>query len=345
MENSTEHQYKTPEQIQKDLKHISPLALTAYLAECEFYDKSNAYEALDKAIKEFDKQGGIAKNLTDVMLPTTIQAVGLALLKQFSPDNLYKKAQRGKINFGTITQQIINFQYDAKFLHLNKAGDELLHYQLKKQDSGLSDEYSKAVRDAEWDNEQRKNEFKEQYTEDVDVIGQPIYKNKKDAQAAGGNYNKDALTVDHIIPLKQIHDQYGSFAQRYVGQEKMNQIANSDKNYQALNQSSNSSKNDKTNSEFVDATKHRLEKKPDDAEAARKQKVVDSEEKLKQNEREAKQHLQKELLIGGTETVLMEQIGRVIEAFVGPLAFEIKESVKEGVCYKLDTDNILEAIA
>ena len=134
MENLTEYKYKTPEQIQKDLKHISPLALQAYLAECEYYDKSDAYETLDKAIKEFEQQGGILQNLMDVMLPTTIQAIGTVILKHTNK-NLYTKAQQGKINFGKITQQVINFKYDEEFLQLSKAGDELLHYQQKTENS------------------------------------------------------------------------------------------------------------------------------------------------------------------------------------------------------------------
>ena len=338
MENSTEHKYKTPEQIQEDLKHISPLALPSYLAECEYYDKSDACETLDKAIKEFDKQGGILKNLMDVMLPTTVQTVGTVVLKHTNKD-LYTKAQRGKINFGTITHQIINFKYDENFLRLSKAGDELLHYKQKTENSRISDKYKRK----EWDNEKRKDDFKQQYSENTDVIGQTVYKNQKEAEAAGSSV-KNVLETDHIIPLKRIHDQYGSFAQRYVGQEKMNQIVNSDKNYQALNKSSNSSKNDRTNSEFADATKRRMEVKPDDPEAERKQKVIDSEAKLKQNEKDAQQYLNKELFKCGTETAIMEQLGRIIEAFVGPLAFEIKESIKEGICYNQGTDNVLDAI-
>ena len=338
MENLTEYKYKTPEQIQEDLKHISPLALPAYLAECEYYDKSDAYETLDKAIKEFEQQGGILQNLMDVMLPTTIQAIGTVILKHTNK-NLYTKAQQGKINFGKITQQVINFKYDEEFLQLSKAGDELLHYQQKTENSGISNNYNRK----EWDNEKRKEEFKEQYTESTDVIGQTIYKTQEEAKAAGSSM-KNVLETDHIVPLKHIHEQYGAFAQRYVGKEKMNQIVNSDKNFQGLNKSSNSSKQDQTNSKFVESTKRRIEVKPDDKEAERKQKVIDSEEILKENEKNANKHLQAELLESGSITVLMEQVGRIVETLAGPLAFEIKESVKEGICYNMDTDSVLEAI-
>lgn len=81
-----EQSYKTPEQIQEDLKHISPLALPEYLANCEYYDKSDAFEVLDEAVKEFEGKegnGGIGKTMIDVMLPTSVQAVSMVFLKKF----------------------------------------------------------------------------------------------------------------------------------------------------------------------------------------------------------------------------------------------------------------------
>lgn len=339
MDSGSECNCKTPEQILEDLKNISPLALPAYLAECEYYDRSDAYQTLDRAIREFEQQGGLVQNLMDVMLPTSVQAVGTVILK-YTNKSLYTKAQRGKINFGAITNRVINFEYDEEFLRLSTAGDELLHYQQKTGNSGISDKYNRD----EWDSEARKGQFKGEYNDNVDALGQPVYKDKEAAAAAGANYGKDALTVDHIVPLKQLHEQYGSFAQRYAGQAKMNEIANSDENFQALNQSSNSSKNDKTNTEFIAAIKNRLEKKPDDPEAARKQKVIDSEAELKKNEQKASSHVKTELLKSGAGTVAMEQLGRLVEVFVGPVSFEIRESVKHGICHNLNTDDILDAI-
>ena len=233
-----EQSYKTPEQIQEDLKHISPLALPEYLANCEYYDKSNAFEVLDEAVKEFEgkQEGGIGKAMIDVMLPTSIQAVSMVFLKKYNK-NLYDKALKGKVNWGGIIKQAITFQYDENFIQYSKSGDELLHYDLKHDASGLSDDYKRK----EWDNDKRKDEFKKNYSENTDIIGQNVHKTEQEAQEAGADPNRDIITVDHVIPLAKIHDQYGSFAQRYVGQEKMNQIANSDENFQALSQSSNSS--------------------------------------------------------------------------------------------------------
>ena len=338
-----EQVYKTPEQIQEDLKHISPLALPEYLANCEYYDKSNAFEVLDEAIKEFEAKegnGGIGKAMIDVMLPTSVQAVSMVFLKKLNK-NLYNKVLNGKVNFGGLIKQAITFQYDANFIQYSKGGDELLHYGLKHDASGLSDDYK---RKEEWDNEKRKNEFKENYSDDKDVIGQNTYKTKQEAQEAEADPNRDLITVDHVIPLAKIHDQYGSFAQRYVGQEKMNQIANSDPNFQALNQSSNSSKNDQSAKEWIDGLKERLDKKPDDPQKERKEKAITAEEVLLKKEEEAKKFIQTELLKSGSETVLWEQVGKIVETLAGPVFFEIRESYSYGVCHGFNTDNLLEAL-
>ena len=337
-----EQVYKTPEQIQEDLKHISPLALPEYLANCEYYDKSDAFEVLDEAVKEFEGKegnGGIGKTMIDVMLPTSVQAVCMVFLKKFNK-NLYNKALNGKVNFGGIVKQVITFQYDEKFIQYSKSGDELLHYGLKHDASGLSDDYKRK----EWDNEKRKDEFKENYSDDKDVIGQSTYKTKQEAQDAGADPNRDLITVDHVIPLAKIHDQYGSFAQRYVGQEKMNQIANSDQNFQALNQSSNSSKNDQSAKEWIDGLKKRLDKKPGDPQRERKEKAVTAEEILLKKEEESKKFIQTELLKSGSETVLWEQVGKIMETLAGPVFFEIRESYSYGVCHGFNTDNPLEAL-
>ena len=52
-------EYKSPEEICADLEKISPLALPEYLAKCEFYDRSNAYKVLEKAVDEFKGKGGV----------------------------------------------------------------------------------------------------------------------------------------------------------------------------------------------------------------------------------------------------------------------------------------------
>lgn len=336
-----EQSYKTPDQILEDLKHVSPLALPGYLANCEYYDKSNAFEVLDEVAKEFEgKQGGgIGRAMMDVMLPTSVQAVSMVILKKFNKP-LYNKALKGKVNFGAILKQAIEFRYDEKFIQFSKGGDELLHYELKHNASGISDQYARN----EWDNKKRKDEFKANYSESKDIIGQSVYKTKQEAIEAGADPNRDMLTVDHVVPLKKIQDQFGAFAQRYVGQEKMNNIANSDKNYQALNQSSNSSKNDKTTNEWLDDLSKRLENNPDDSQKERKEKAIKAKEVLREKENKSRKFIQASLMQEGAKTVAFEQVGKIVETLAGPVIFEIRDSINNGVCYGFNTKNLLAAL-
>ena len=113
---------KTPEQICEELKHVSPLALPGYLMNCELHEQQQVEEIIDEAVRDLEKQGGVTQSLIDVMLPTSVQAVGMVSLKYLNK-NLYDKALKGKINFGGILKQVIDFQYDSNFIALSKGGD------------------------------------------------------------------------------------------------------------------------------------------------------------------------------------------------------------------------------
>ena len=347
---------ETSERIMKvkaDLQKISPLALPQYLADCEFYDMQDTQKVLDEALKEFEDEGGVAGGLADVILSGTVNASALVLLKKFDK-NTYKKAVKGKVNFGGLFQQIKNFTYPEEIL--DSSSNDIIRNsmqdQLQRSESGLSQKYkdgklnyNSKIRAKEWDNEQKKAEYKEKYLKnnDEDVIGQKVYKNREDA-VKNGAQGKDAATTDHVVPLAQIHAEHCAFARRYLGQKTANQIVNSDENYQILNQSSNSSKNDKSVDKWTDDLKKRLKKKPDDENRKRKEKAIENKEKLKKKEEKAKKHIRNEMLKEGSNTVLIEQVGKIIETMIGPLAFEIKDSIKNGITYGFSSNNTLECI-
>jgi len=104
--------YKTPEEICAELDRISPLALPEYLSKCEFYDRSNAYEVLEKAVKEFKGKGGVAGNLLDTTLHAVANSTVLCLLRKFN-EPLYKQVVKTKsTDFAKYVDKALHFQYD-----------------------------------------------------------------------------------------------------------------------------------------------------------------------------------------------------------------------------------------
>ena len=86
---------KTPDEILRDLEGISPLALPEYLHRCEYFDRSDAFEQLEKAIEEFEGKGGVAKSIMESTMEAVVNSIGLVLLRKFN-EPLYKKTVKTK---------------------------------------------------------------------------------------------------------------------------------------------------------------------------------------------------------------------------------------------------------
>ncbi len=375
---------KTPEQIIEDLENISPLNMSEYIMECEFYDMQDAHEVFAEAVSEFEDKGGVASNLVEPVVSSTVNSVLMVGLRHFAPD-LYKKALKGKLNLATIVKRAIHFQYPDEYLMLqantqHQHADEVLNNQLRATDSGFSTPNSirfnkKTWKDdlrKEWDSEASKDAFVRKGLNDdgkaTDVLGVKVR-----AKEDGERRPADSAEPDHVLPLSLISDQYGDFARRYVGKETTTLIVNSDKNLQLMNASDNSSKKDKTARQFIDMREKQvveIEKKIDELEtnlqktglsdgqkAEIKKKIADkkaesskagiSEEGKKalvDNEKEAKKSIHESFVEEGAKSVTLEQVGRVLEVLVGPMSFEIRDMIANGFEHGVDGDNALKAL-
>ena len=69
----------------------------------------------------------------------------------------------------------------------------------------------------------------------------------------------------------------------------------------------------------------------------------EQKDELKRNHESAKAHLNKSLLAEGTKTVLWEQLGKVIKMFIGPIGYELRDSIKNGITHGFDDCNSFEA--
>ncbi len=334
---------KTPEQIIEDLENISPLNMSEYIMECEFYDMQDAHEVFAEAVAEFEDKGGVAANLVEPVLAATANSVLMVGLKKYQKKT-YDQVVKGKVNLGGMVNKAINFKYPENFLSApvdttqfaDFAHDQILtkeiiaasEFDQKYKRENLEKSGDKTARN-KWKEDQYKKDTGEQDTVKKDVLGKDAYITKKEAEKAGGDPGKDVVNTDHVLSLKQIHSDYGNFSVRYgVSEDRLRKIANSEENYQLMNASDNDSKDEKSAKDF----------------AKDKNLTPEQRKALLKNERKAKEHVAKELTKDGTKTVAIEQIGKILEVLVGPISYEIRDMISNGITHGMEEDNPFKAL-
>lgn len=70
----------------------------------------------------------------------------------------------------------------------------------------------------------------------------------------------------------------------------------------------------------------------------------EAKNQLRINQKKGEENMRSDLLKTGTATVIVEQIGQIVETITGPIAFEIRDSIANGVAHGFDTDDPLAAI-
>lgn len=85
---------------------------------------------------------------------------------------------------------------------------------------------------------------------------------------------------------------------------------------------------------------------PEEKEKLKKYKLTEEEKKkLRENQNKAEKHLRKEFIKQGGETVLIEQIGKIIEIMIGPVGFELRDSIKNGIQHGFEDCNTFVAFS
>jgi len=69
-----------------------------------------------------------------------------------------------------------------------------------------------------------------------------------------------------------------------------------------------------------------------------------AKKKMRKKQDEAEAEIKKELLKSGLKTVGWEWVGNVVETIVGPVAFEIRDSFKNGITHGFEDTNVFEAL-
>lgn len=365
------------QKLEDDIRNASPLELVSKLQEAELLDEKETRAVIDEVYEEFEKQGNgkdellypIFLSMADGLLESTaatrrLRKMGLTATRIVSqcqsfsydqwetetiiPDgytewkNARDRTEEDFINYGENVRQ----KYDRTVYEDKKSLN--VYKENKFANNGgtinATDEYTG-----------KKNVY--QYRSNPDAHWN-IEKHKHDHQAE----------VDHIIPLKQIHEQFkGNYA---VPDEDIKNIANSDDNFALTSARINrgagapgcGGKFDKTNEEFIKEQREKKKKGEPHLEELSK----DVEENMLQMSKAAQKEINKKANktvfenltgqgTGNTKDIWGKAasnaanqsknyvIGNVILFIIKPLYYEISDAFKNGLKEGVNADSTIQA--
>lgn len=336
---------KTFTAISEDLNRLSPLEIGNKLLEYEFYSKETAEEIIDKLHKEFKGKDAIVDSL-----------ITPAFFNIF--DNLTQKLKLDKygVTPSRLVQECKEFNYDEEDTAYDESAftthENLYDVELKKD----AEDYSKSVRNRIDDTSKRKdyrdNRFGDNKTIKSDYDGKIIY--NKQAEARDRNFKKNTShysDIDHIIPLEKVYDKLSS--NMAMTEKDIKEIANLEENYAIANADINRRKGELTNEQYID--KFGADEKTADN-MMKAHKTAEKAMNTEQNKRVAKnlvldseirnkvlKETSKEGLSNGGNAAMTAGVGEAVILFVKTAYFEINESIRHGIQFRLNATTTIEA--
>ena len=260
------------QELEDSIRNASPLELFSKLKEAELYDKKETRTVVDEVYQEFEKSG----NLVDEVVVPVFMSIADGLLESTSAT---RKLRKKGLTASRIVSQCKSFNYDQVetdtiipdgYTEWKNVGD-----QTREDFTQYGENTRQAYNRGEYEDKDRLNQYKQdkfdnnggrinatdEYTGEKNVYQ---YRSNPDARRNVEKYKHDhQAEVDHIVPLKQIHDQLkGNYA---LTDEDIKNIANNDTNYALTSARINrgagapgqGGKFDMTNSEFVEDQRNR----------------------------------------------------------------------------------------
>lgn len=260
--------------MEEGIRNASPLELASKLQEGELHDMKETRTVVDEVYEEFRKRGGL---VDEVVVPVFMSIADGFLESTATTRKLRKKG----LTASRIISECRSFSYanvetitivPDGYTEWKNAGDQTKG-DFKKYGEENRQAYSRGV----YEDTERLNEYKnkkfdnnggrinatDEYTGEKNVYQ---YKSNPDARRNVEKYKHDhQAEVDHIVPLKRIHEQFkGNYA---LTDEDIKSIANQDSNYaltsarinRGAGASGKGGKFEMTNTEFVEDQRKREE--------------------------------------------------------------------------------------
>ena len=260
------------QELENSIRNASPLLLASRLQEAELYDAKSTREVIDEIYEEFDSQS----NLVEEIVIPVFTSIADGLLESTSAT---RKLRRKGLTATRIVQQCRHFSYDQAETDLILPDAYTEWKNIGDQTRSDFEHYGSDVRNpydrSTFEDKDRLNAYKqEKFANNNGKINatdeysgeKNVYQHKSnpDARRNIEKYKHDhQAVVDHIVPLKEIHEQFkGNYA---LTDEDIKTIANNDTNYALTSARINGGvgakgkggKFDKTNSELVEDQRQR----------------------------------------------------------------------------------------
>jgi hypothetical protein len=362
--------------LEDSIRNASPLELATKLQEAELYDKKETREVVEEVYQEFSNQG----SLVDEVVVPVFMSIADGLLESTSAT---RKLRKKGLTASRIISQCKAFSYDQVETDTIVPDGYTEWKNVGDQTQADFDDYGKNTRTeyerGTYEDKERLNQYKQdkfdnnggrinatdEYTGDKNVYQ---YRSNPDARRNIEKYKHDhQAEVDHIVPLKQIHEQLkGNYA---LTDEDIRNIANNDANYALTSARINrgagapraGGKFDMTNSEFVEDQKRREKNGQPNLDLSE-----EAKNKMLQMEKNAQNSINKyankaiadnltgqgtgnasEILGNSAGNAASQSkdyvVGNVILYLIKPLYFEISDIFRNGLKEGVNADSTMQA--
>ena len=262
----------TYKELEDKIRNASPLDLPFILQQAELYEKKETREVIDEVYAEFRRND----NLVEQIVVPIFTSIADGFLESTSAT---RKLRRKGLTASRIVSQCRSFSYDKiesdtfdpdgylEWKNIRDKTREDFHQYAEEnrpiynRDVYEDEQRLKAYKQDKFDNNGGRINARDEYTGEKNVYQ---YRSQPDARRNIEKYKHDhQAEVDHIVPLKQIHEQFkGNYA---LTDTDIKNIANNDSNYALTSARINRGagapgkgcKLDKTNSEFVEDQRQR----------------------------------------------------------------------------------------
>lgn len=259
-------------ELEEGIRRASPLELALKLQEAELYDKKETCSVVDEVYEEFCKQG----SLVDEVVVPVFMSIADGLLESTAAT---RKMRKKGLTASRIISQCQSFSYDNMetytilpdgYTEWKNVGEQT-RTDFKKYGEETRQAYNRDT----YEDKERLGQYKQKKFDDNggrinatdEYTGQKnVYQYKKnpDARRNIERYkHSHQAEVDHIVPLKQIHEQFkGNYA---LTDKDIRNLANNETNYaltsarinHGVGASGAGNKSEMTNSEFIEDQRKR----------------------------------------------------------------------------------------
>lgn len=365
------------QKLRQDIENASPFDLTSILQDAELYDKKSTREVIDEIYAEFQNGDDKVNNLVEPIFFSVINGF-------MECSSATRKLRRKGITADRLILECRNFSYNNSSESFVLTPDGYTEYKnardyrnedFKNYAENVRPSYDRKLyedkdkldsyKDNIYNNNGGKINAKDEYTGKNNIYR---YQNNPDARRNIETYkHSHQANVDHIVPLKKVHEQFKS--NYALSDEDIKNISNQDYNYaltaahinNGTGAAGKGSKGDMTNSEFVRDQNERAKNNQDHqhlSEETKERMIQMEKDAQKSIEKGANKAIAKNIIgtgTGNTEYILKTNVtnalnqskdymvGNVIMYIIKPLYYEISDIVKNGLEEGVNADSTADA--